>query len=177
MNHETKQLAADMVAQQITAYDGQLASLQEQLRQTEARIEAVKLMRAALMPLLGDRTPPATATSGGGGSNGKSISGGVGTALVVDSSTPANLSPDNLIRTAPGTGFADAVRTVLKDHPRGLAPSDVAEQMKTRGSASIYSGKTPFNTRVGNELHRLLKSGEVGRRAGRYYLTTQEQHA
>jgi hypothetical protein len=163
MNQETSKLAADMVAQQIASYDQQLAQLHEQMRSTEARMEAVRMMRAALLPLL-DTSPrdPAPEAKPPEEKNGSAP-------------TLTPLSASNGSR-ATITGFADAVRAVLKDYPKGLYPSDVAEQMKVRGTDAIYTGKTVFTVRVGNELHRLMRSGELGRRAGRYYFADHESH-
>lgn len=162
MNEETSKLAADMVAQQIASYDQQILQLQQQWRDIDVRMQAVRMMRNALLPLLQDTSSQLQAN-------------GNGMVQEDDSPSATALSPDGIVRLAI-TGFADAVRDVLKDYPKGLAPSDVAEQMKSRGTSSIYKGKTQFSVRVGNELHRLMKSGELVRRAGRYYFATHESH-
>jgi hypothetical protein len=163
MNTSTTKLAADMVAQQIAQYDHEIKGLDDQIRHFEARKEAVLMMRKALLPLI----------------SGAKLEG-AGEAVINVAAMPPNalstLGSNGAATKATPTGFADAVRSVLRDYPRGVAPSDVAEQMKARGTASIYTGKTPFSVRVGNELHRLLKAGEVGRHSGRYYLKPQEQH-
>jgi hypothetical protein len=169
MNTETNKLAADMVAQQISMYDQQLAHLQEQQRQIEARIEAVKMMRTALMPLLQSHkieVPTGASTF----SSDQPVVFGTQVSIF-----PSSVSSGDLLRPSGSTGFADAVRAALRVRSKGGTPSEVAEQMKTDGTDATYKGKTPFSVRVGNELHRLMKTGEVGRRSGRYYLIQQEQ--
>jgi hypothetical protein len=156
MNAQTDKYAADMVAQQVAAYDRELKDLEERAQQIQVRKHAILLMRSALLPLTKGRVAPIN-TEIQVGTGTLTLQGGNGTAA-----------------TTPPKGFADAVRQILRDHPKGLAPSDVADQMKVRGTDKLYSGNTPFKTRVGNELHRLLKADELIRQSGRYVLKQQE---
>jgi ABC-type transport system involved in cytochrome bd biosynthesis fused ATPase/permease subunit len=180
-NPHTNRMAADMVAQQIALYDQEIERLNEQVNHLEARKEAVVMMRKALTRLIAESNGQLSLVSQEGGN-------GTGTLPTPELAMMAAM-PTMTVAVAPiandiaktvhhptSTGFAAAVRDVLREAPKGLKPSKVAEQMKTRGTAATYTGKTPFNSRVGNELHRLMKAGEVGRRSGRYYLVVQEQH-
>jgi hypothetical protein len=86
---------------------------------------------------------------------------------------------DSALSTLPGAmkpamGFAEAVRKVLRASAKGITPRECAQQMNASGAKALYTGKTDFSTRVGNELHRLMKAGEVHRRDGRYFLAQQE---
>jgi hypothetical protein len=172
-NPQTNKLAADMVAQQIATYDQEIERLDEQVRHLEARKEAVGMMRRALLPLVAEskgqlslvRVELDDVKIGNGLFAPQNMVG-----------APVATDIAKTVHHPTSTGFAAAVRTVLRDAPKGMKPAKVAEEMKVRGSAATYTGKTPFNTRVGNELHRLMKSGEVIRRSGRYYLKMQEQH-
>jgi hypothetical protein len=160
MSIETAKLAADMVAQQISQYDQEVKGLDDQLHMIQARKEAVLMMRNALKALIedGPRGEPQPAQQ------------------TMQLSPEAEKIYAIMERPAIATGFADAVRQVFRESlPRGGTPSDVADVMKARGTAALYSGKTPFSVRVGNELHRLMKAGELGRRSGRYYLIQEQQ--
>jgi len=174
MNTQTAKLASDMVAQQIALYDQETERLNDQIKHLEARKEAVQMMRRALLPLVAESKGQLQLVKVDLDED-KVGNGGV--------PLPANAAEMPLVNEIAktihhptSTGFAAAVRSILRDYPKGIRPNNVAEQMKARGSSATYTGKTPFNTRVGNELHRLMKAGEVGRRSGRYYLITQEQH-
>jgi hypothetical protein len=153
MNHDIKKLAASMVAQQIAAYDTDINNLGEQIKQLEALREAKAMMRKALLPLAEGASSPLDAASD--------------TPKDLFTASPLNGTPAPI---GTSTGFSEAVRDALKDQSKGVKPSDVADLMRSRGTDGLYSGKTPFSVRVGNELHRLMKAGKVTRRAGRYYL-------
>jgi hypothetical protein len=164
MSTGTAKLAADMVAQQITQYDLEIKGLDDQAHMIQARKEAVLMMRNALQALIQDspRGEPQPAQT---------------LLPMPEAEDPARPSkPNYVIKEKTVTGFADAIRQVFRESlPRGGTPSDVADSMRTRGTAALYTGKTPFSVRVGNELQRLMKAGELGRRSGRYYLIS-EQH-
>jgi hypothetical protein len=169
-NPNTVKLAADMVAQQVAAYDQEIERLRENIAGLEARREAVQMMRNALLTIIGgSKLPPVEKTE----THGNSSIAGSNAAV----SAPVPISGDitKTIHHPTSTGFADAVRSVLRDAPKGMKPRQVAEEMKTRGTAATYTGKTPFGTRVGNELHRLMRNKEVIRSSGRYHLKTQEE--
>lgn len=160
MTTDTKKLAASLVAQQIKQYNAEIASLGEQIKHLEALREARTMMCKALLPLAGKASPNPAPSS----------------PVITPKTAAVNMNGATPVAKAGGTGFASAVRDALRDQPKGATPSDVAEQMKTRGTAALYTGKTPFGTRVGNELHRLMRAGEISRRSGRYYFIQQELH-
>lgn len=76
-----------------------------------------------------------------------------------DAITP-NEKPDIPISSRPH-GFRDAIMAVLRAHPSGIRPVQVADVLKNKGFES--SGTTDLDVRVGNELYRLHKNGRVER--------------
>jgi hypothetical protein len=183
MTLETNKLAAGLIAQQVAAYDAELKNLEQHVQMLQARKDAVLLMRQALQALIEKQLPlikPENVLAKAMAAPEKPSLGLVLNASNLAPVTTPNAGAISLNGGAsiakPGTGFADAVRAVLRENPKGLVPKAVAKQMQVKGTAELYKGSTPFNVRVGNELHRLMKAEEVGRHSGRYYLITQEQH-
>jgi len=69
------------------------------------------------------------------------------------------------------TGFRDRVRKILAAHPKGLRPAEARAEVEHSGF--VPAGKTKLAVRVPNELHRLVRIGEVERtQNGKYRLVT-----
>jgi hypothetical protein len=68
-------------------------------------------------------------------------------------------------RPGSGGGLRDAIRSALEHGP--LAPGQVIHVLKDRNFT--MGGKTPFDTRVYNELGRMKKDGLVKRNASGGY--------
>jgi hypothetical protein len=170
MNAQTGKMAAEMVAQQIALYDQEIVRIEEQISNMEARKAAVQMMRTALLGIVKETPAPAAPPAGKAGTGTKGTGNGAGA-----SAAPVPNDVAKTVHHPNTTGFAAAVRSILRGVPKGLRPSEVAEAMKANGSAASYTGKVPLVGRVNSELYRLMKNGEFGRRAGRYYVITQEQ--
>ena len=71
-------------------------------------------------------------------------------------------------------GIRDAIRQVLSKSNHGLRPIEVTRELVHGGYSLNLNAKTPFNIRVGNELHRMAKeNGKVKRhKTGKYRLTS-----
>src|SRR5437879_755171 len=127
----TAKLAADMVAQQIALYDEEIQRLDENIKNLEARKEAVRLMRTALLPLIGPtkeqlpliKIEPRDARIAPG--NGTTASSTLPRTVVAP--TPGVSGFAKTIHHPTSTGFAAAVRNVLRDYPKGIRPIAVAE--------------------------------------------------
>jgi hypothetical protein len=169
---DTRKFATELVSQQIAIHNQQIEGFKAEIQNLEARLEAVTMMRGALLALLSDQ---------------KAVDGGAPSSIPPASNPAVELPVTKAPATKTNgtgaghkvgtavTGFAEAVRTILKDHPKGLRPSVLAKQMQVRGSSALYTGKAPFTVRVGSELRRLSRSGRVERRNGRYYLAQEER--
>ena len=69
-------------------------------------------------------------------------------------------------------GFRDAVRAVLKEFPGGLTNAEIREVMTERGYDYDSLGmETPFGMRMGNELNRMKKQGQIRKDGGKHILT------
>ncbi len=177
------QLAADMARQQIAAYDSEITRLDEQIRNIEARKVAIRLMRDTLAPLVAPSQGPTSSPTPAAAPTKGALTGPTGPAPASVGAAPPPVAHigngaitscnASIIATAThhptSTGFSAAVREILHKYPKGLRPQEVAKEMQQSGHSATYTGKTPFGVRVGNELNRLMKSGVIQRRSGRYF--------
>jgi hypothetical protein len=101
-------------------------------------------------------------------------------AIVSDGLGAANLADGNASGITINTGFREAVRSVLKEHPKGLKPAEVIDVMKQRHDLAKYTSRVKFKDRVYSELYALKQSEQVSKRYGRYVIvisTTGDKHA
>lgn len=147
--------AQEVIQSQIDIHDAELNRLDREIAALQARRDAVRLMRDALMPLLRPATEVTPIPN------------------IVVAGTRAEDDHSSYQR-AP-TGFREAVRDVIRASSNGLSPADVLAEMRRRGTDSVYKGNVPIETRLHNELWKMRKSGHLGRRAGKYYLVQRDQ--
>jgi hypothetical protein len=171
-----KQLTSDIVASQIASLDAEITRIDESIAHAQTRKEAILLMKNALLPLVSTQSPAAKAAAKKALGSGNGSSGNVNVAL-----TGAVMSLSGGIVTAThhptSTGFRDALRGVLRDHPKGLRPREVVKEMEARGEMARYTGKASPATRVANELYDLLNRKVLSRRGGRYSLNMERPNA
>jgi hypothetical protein len=140
-------VASDTISAQISAMNAELGRLAEQKSLISQREEAIRLMKGALMPLVG---MAGEVIASKGDTKRQAANGG---------SSPHV-----------GTGFRDAVKAVFRDIQKPLNPKDVVTALTNRGELARYSGKLSPSSRVHSELYSLKKTGFLSRRAGRYSL-------
>lgn len=167
-------LAAEMAAQQVAAFDADLVRLDDQIRTIEAKKVAIKVLRDGLAAIVAANQEPEKAVSE------PTPQSEMPAETVETQSTSTGALPDlNLKSTqsttnghlnrASNTGFSSVVREIVRQHPKGVRAQDVVAELQRTGRSNLYSGNTPFSTRVGNELYRLMKNETLQRRNGRYF--------
>jgi hypothetical protein len=101
-------------------------------------------------------------------------------AIVTDGKHTGNLAAGNDTGITTNTGFREAVRSALKEYPKGLKPAEVIDVLKQRGDFAKYNGRVKFSDRVYSELYALKQSEQVTKRYGRYVIvitTAEDKHA
>src|SRR3984893_13869050 len=88
-----------------------------------------------------------------------------GNGAAVEKSTAPQVEP---------TGFRELIRIVLRESHKGLKPREIAQAMLKHGLA--YNASTDLNTRVSNDLRRLIQSGSVRKSRNLFYIQQQETH-
>jgi hypothetical protein len=83
-------------------------------------------------------------------------------------STPATSNGDSLA----GVGLREGIRRVLAENP-GLTPKELTSALSSRGFQ--HTAKTPFGTRVGNEIWRMRKRGGLRVNRGKYFVPQEQQ--
>jgi hypothetical protein len=71
------------------------------------------------------------------------------------------------VMESPALGLRDGIRTVLREANCGMRGRDVTAALAAKGIH--ITGKVDPASRVAGELYRLKQSGQVRRRAGKYY--------
>jgi hypothetical protein len=145
----------EIVIAQIRGLRSELGRIREQKEKCNAREQAVLRMLKALEPLV--EQPPKEAIAPDTGQ--VSVSGANGSHFQT------------------GTGFREAVRKALRDHPKGLRSKEVFEVLKARGDLARNTGTTDPMLRVYNELYALKKAKQVAMRDGRYSIAMERANA
>lgn len=74
-----------------------------------------------------------------------------------------------LLNPASGhTGFRQRIREILAANPGGMRPIEVRAELERTGF--VQTGKTKLSIRVPNELHRMMRNGELEQKDGKYSL-------
>ena|SRR5579871_6633403 len=133
----------EFAAIKLAEIDNDLGSVDHDMAELQNKKKALLAMREALLKLLPTGSVPPFVTA-------KSA------AASVSANSPVN------------TGFRNAVRLALKEHPKGLKPAQLIQLLDQRGDLAKYSGKVRPKDRVYNELYSLKQSKEVSKRYGRY---------
>jgi hypothetical protein len=76
-------------------------------------------------------------------------------------------------KATPGSSLRGEIRKALSGIMVELKPADVIVRLKDNGFE--VHGKTPYETRVYNELKRMMREGLLDRRDGRYALKSTER--
>jgi hypothetical protein len=159
-------ITTDIVIAQVTGMDAEIARIDEQIAQLNARREAVLLMKNTLSPLVAKVPNPPTGLTA-------TVVYGDKLRPAPSATVPGSVNGVQLFRSS--TGFRDALRKVLRDHPKGLRPAQVVQELRDRGDLARYTGKAKPQVRVHNELYELKRTLKIFRdRKGRYTLAPED---
>jgi len=149
------QRAAEYLAADVRNVIEELETLDNNIREMEAKREAVRVKLDLLKKAIGpDQIEMSLAKDG-------------------SASLPANLdfgTSDVSAEPSEG-GFRVAIRAVLNESTRGMRPKEILSQLVKRGVP--FTGKSAPISRTYNELWRMSKIGQVRKRGSLYYA----QHA
>jgi hypothetical protein len=162
-------IATEVVVAQIAGLDAEIARIDEQVANLQARREGVLMIKNALTPLVPQRITPGTGAL--------QMDVGLGTPAVMVASAAFAANGERALPHPTSTGFRAAVRAVLRDNPKGLRPAEVVKELERRGELVLYTGKAKPSVRVHNELYSLHKSEAIARRGGRYSLHPDAHNA
>jgi len=83
--------------------------------------------------------------------------------FLVELASMANTPP-------PGRSFRDTIREVIKESGTPMMPKQVEMALLASGFEEPKEVKTPLGTRIGNELFKLAKNGDLVRADGGYII-------
>ena len=147
---ELDPLAASFLTADVDLCRAEIARLDEDIKKLQAKRRAQEYKLSVLTA--GARS----AVSSSGAASGEPDAAGNGGTQPAKSGDP------------PAVGFREMIRAVLRDSNKGMKPKDIAKSMLDRGLN--YSRTTQLNTRISNDLRRLVQSGSVRRSRGFYYI-------
>ena len=139
--------ALEFLAQDMREAQAEIAELDAQLTDLQAKREAKAIKLESMKRLLGPMAqveiplPPQPDVS------------------------DANGSADHATHGA----FRGAIRGVLRDATRGMRTRDVYNALQARGAMANYSGKADPVIRTSTELYRMAKVGQIKKRGKLYY--------
>ena len=177
------EVANEVVAAQIAAYDAEIAKLDAIIADAEGKKHGYVRMKEALTPLLTSKetAPPVSPVIVPGNHD---IDQKMFQGLVqqhggrVGDQHPGTANGSNGANgKATNTGFREAVRTALREHPKGLKPAELIQLLGDRGHLDSYSTKVRASERVYSELHSLKKSKKITKKYGRYVVVVEATNA
>jgi hypothetical protein len=156
----------DVVEAQLLGLAAEVTRIDSEIEALKVRREGIEMMQDALKKLVPKRP-----------TNGVTITPGTGDFKLVGQAAALMVGRGRRGGNPNGTGFREAVRRVLRDHPKGLKPAEVVAELQKRGDLALYMGKTKIGARIQNELYAMKRAGHVSRSYERYALTNKEVNA
>ena len=140
--------ASEVLELDIRSIELELSQTDTQIKQMEARREALTYKRDLLRKAVGH----------------VDLIGSTGTPATTSAINGASHSEESPFVA---TGFRASIRMVLKDNAKGMRPREVYNELAKRGIA--YSGKTDPVIRTSTEMWRMEKTGQVRKSRGLYF--------
>lgn len=137
----------DFAGRKLAEIDEELEAVDLVAAELQGKRKTLVAMREALLPLVSKTAAP---------------------------TSPQRPAPAASAAPPVNTGFRNAVRVALKEHPKGLKPAELIQLLSDRGDLAKYTGRVKPKDRVYAELYALKQSGELSKRYGRYvYIHTE----